>query len=338
MSHIRAIEDEVKGEGERLGPVLLVGGDEMIGSQLDRRFLLTGRVGERPDFGAQSFRPEEAKVAQAADAKDGHFLARSGACTDKRRVRGEAGAHHGCCVRRRQSIWDLEDELFMDSRVAGKAALGKDLVALAVLHGLLAAPLILFVRGHVRIHLLWTVVLVVALALRTLHAGLHLSADTDTVTGFDQRYFGADAEDLADDLVADAEGCGRQFAPAARDSVDVGATDSATFVHDINIVIFEGLCWKLWGFVIKASIYLIGLHLPSSSILQEMHVKNTRRTLDFEKSLQFLVDEMVNPSMFSGTLVDISTASDFDWRLVWALYDVSVRGRDASSWRYSRNS
>jgi hypothetical protein len=116
--------------------------------------------------------------------------------------------------------------------VAGVAALGDDA-------GL--GP-----DGAVGIELVDAVGLVIVLALLALQAGVELGADADALARLDQSDLGPDAQGLANDLVADAEG-EALAAPAAADGVDIGAADAAGLDLDLDIVVLEGLGRDLEG-------------------------------------------------------------------------------------------
>ncbi len=97
------------------------------------------------------------------------------------------------------------------------------------------------------------VVLVIRLALRAFHARLDLSANTDTVSWLESLHFWSSSQNLADDLVTNANGRNRQVSPASRDCMDIRAADAATFVLDVDIIIFEDLGGELGGCQLQCS-------------------------------------------------------------------------------------
>lgn len=98
--------------------------------------------------------------------------------------------------------------------------------------------------GAEGVHLLGAVRLVVVLALAALEARPRLGADADALAGLDQGDLGADAQGLADDLVADGQG-EVLVAPASGDRVDVAAADAARLDLDLYIIVAKGLHVKL---------------------------------------------------------------------------------------------
>jgi hypothetical protein len=62
-------------------------------------------------------------------------------------------------------------------------------------------------RGRLKLtNQVWAVVLIIALALLALHAGPHLSPNTDTVADFATGYIVADLDGATNNLMADADG------------------------------------------------------------------------------------------------------------------------------------
>jgi hypothetical protein len=96
--------------------------------------------------------------------------------------------------------------------------------------------------NHVR-----AVVLIVRLALGTFHARLYLGSNTNTVTWLDSFDLGSNSQDLANDLVANADRRVSNLPPTSRDCMDIRATDSTAFVLDIDIVILKDLRCELRG-------------------------------------------------------------------------------------------
>ena len=52
---------------------------------------------------------------------------------------------------------------------------------------------------------MWAVVLIVRLALRAFHARLDLSANTNTISGLESLYFWSNSQNLANNLVTNAD-------------------------------------------------------------------------------------------------------------------------------------
>ena len=63
VGHVGAVDDEVVGECERLGPVLVTTGHEVVGSKAKSVVLLVGAVGDGSDLSTESLGPEESKVS-----------------------------------------------------------------------------------------------------------------------------------------------------------------------------------------------------------------------------------------------------------------------------------
>lgn len=91
---------------------------------------------------------------------------------------------------------------------------------------------------------MWAVILVVALALRALQARPDLGTNTSTVANLECRNLGSNFYDLANDLVADSDGCWR-FTPATCDGVYIGTANTAALDLDIDIVLTECLWLEL---------------------------------------------------------------------------------------------
>jgi hypothetical protein len=87
--------------------------------------------------------------------------------------------------------------------------------------------------------LVGAVVLVVGLALRACQVGPDLSANTSAVSNLEVLDLRTDLDDLANDLVADAERERDVFAPAAGNCVDVRGADTASVNGDVYIMVFE---------------------------------------------------------------------------------------------------
>lgn len=93
---------------------------------------------------------------------------------------------------------------------------------------------------------MWAIVLVVALALRALQARPDLSTNTGTVANLECRDLRSNFYDLADNLVADSNGCWG-FTPASCDGVHIGTADTAALDLDVDIVLTECLWLELSG-------------------------------------------------------------------------------------------
>lgn len=100
------------------------------------------------------------------------------------------------------------------------------------------------VWGAIGVDRFGTVVLIIALTLLALHAGLDLSSDADAIADFDGGDLGPDFDGFTNDFVSDAEREG-DFSPAAGDAVNIRAADAAAFYQDVNVVVFEGLWFEL---------------------------------------------------------------------------------------------
>ena len=84
VGHVGRVEHVVELEGERLGPVPVLGADEVAGPELERVGFLVGRVRDGRHFGAEGVGEHDGEVAQSADADDGYLFARA-----------HVGAHQG---------------------------------------------------------------------------------------------------------------------------------------------------------------------------------------------------------------------------------------------------
>ena len=73
VSHVCRVEDEIELEGQWLGPVLILRGDEMLRAELQGVVFLVGRVRDGGDLGAERVCKHDCKVAQATDTDDGDF-------------------------------------------------------------------------------------------------------------------------------------------------------------------------------------------------------------------------------------------------------------------------
>jgi hypothetical protein len=83
------------------------------------------------------------------------------------------------------------------------------------------------------------VILLVVLALGAGEIGTNLSADTRAVTNLDLCDFGADLDNLTNDLVSDAEGKGNLRSPASTDGVDIRSANTACVDGNVDVVLLE---------------------------------------------------------------------------------------------------
>lgn len=93
------------------------------------------------------------------------------------------------------SIGYGEDEIFMGSNVGRVAALGDGLVGIDVLG----------VWGSIGVDLVWTVILIVTLALRAFETSPDLSTHTHAVSDFYRLDVGPNLDSMADNLMTDAD-------------------------------------------------------------------------------------------------------------------------------------
>lgn len=66
VGHVGAVEDEVESEGVRLGPVLLAGANEVLGTHLEGVLLLAGGVRDYVNFSAESSSPHNREMAESS--------------------------------------------------------------------------------------------------------------------------------------------------------------------------------------------------------------------------------------------------------------------------------
>ena len=69
VGHIRSVEDEVEGKGPRFSPIFVLGADELLGPELLRIRLFSGRVGDGVCFGAESTCPQQAEMSKSTAAE-----------------------------------------------------------------------------------------------------------------------------------------------------------------------------------------------------------------------------------------------------------------------------
>lgn len=133
----------------------------------------------------------------------------------------------------RDLLRDREDKVLMRPDVTAVPALGDTLAGVRLLG----------IRRAVRIHLVRTVVLVVALAVLALQTRPDLRAHADAVAHFDCLDGLPDADCVPDDFVPDGQG-GGVGAPSVK-FVDVAAADAARVDFDIDVGGLEGLGGEL---------------------------------------------------------------------------------------------
>ena len=71
VGHVGAVDDKVVGECERLGPVLVTAGDEVVGSEAKSVVLLVGAVGDGSDFSTESLCPQKSEVSTICVSEHG---------------------------------------------------------------------------------------------------------------------------------------------------------------------------------------------------------------------------------------------------------------------------
>lgn len=104
-------------------------------------------------------------------------------------------------------------------------------------------------QTHISIDSLGAVVLVISLARAAVQARPDLRANTDAVADVDALDIRADADGVADDLVADDE---RELglAPAAGERVHVRGADTAVRDRDLDVILVEVFRLELFYFEI----------------------------------------------------------------------------------------
>jgi hypothetical protein len=101
------------------------------------------------------------------------------------------------------------------------------------------------VLSTICVDLVGAVVLLVGLAVVASQVGADLRTNTNTVTDLHLGDLGADLDDLANDLVAYAEGQRDVLSPSSGDGVDVGSADTAGINGYVDIVVLKLLEGKL---------------------------------------------------------------------------------------------
>jgi hypothetical protein len=113
-------DDQVEGVGVLLLVTLLGGGNEVVGTHLERIFLLGVGAADGDDLvSAQGLGPEETKVAKTANTDDTNALAGPAAVLLEGRVEGDTAAKHGRGLSRGHSVGDGEDEVVVSAPVLG---------------------------------------------------------------------------------------------------------------------------------------------------------------------------------------------------------------------------
>lgn len=103
----------------------------------------------------------------------------------------------------------------------------------------------IWVRRPICVNLVGAVVLLVGFALGASQVGANLCANTDAISDLHSCDLGPDIDDLANDLVTDAEGQWDVFVPATSDCVDVGCADTAGVNGNVYVMLLELLERKL---------------------------------------------------------------------------------------------
>lgn len=155
MSHVCAIQYKVESESKRFCPVLLASADKVISTKLQCISFLVWAMRQSPNFSTKSLCPHQSKVAKSPNTDNGNLLSRSGICTDERRIGGQTSTHHRASFFRFDLFGNGEDELLMGTCVRGVSAVSMDLIAVFIVHGLVAAAFIEHVPRAVCIDLLW---------------------------------------------------------------------------------------------------------------------------------------------------------------------------------------
>lgn len=69
VRHIRSVQNEVEGKRPWFGPVFILGADELLGAELLRIRLFSGRVGDGVGFGTKSTCPQQAEMSKSTTAE-----------------------------------------------------------------------------------------------------------------------------------------------------------------------------------------------------------------------------------------------------------------------------
>ncbi|KAI6756841.1 hypothetical protein HG530_011439 [Fusarium avenaceum] len=172
-------DDQVNGLGVLVGPALIVvGGDVGVGAESEHLVSLGGLAGDTDDLvSAEGLCEENTEVAETTDTDDADSLAGAAAVCAQGSVDCDTAAEHGSGELRGDAIGDLNDEAGVDGAV-GADHLG---AVVEAADGALAAVLAETAAG--------------------------LGTYTDSVADLDVLDLVADADGLADDLVADTAGC-----------------------------------------------------------------------------------------------------------------------------------
>ena len=173
-------------------------------------------------------------MSEPAQSNDGHLFAWANSGPHQWTPRGQPGTKHGGGEMGWNGIGNGKDEVFVGTHVGGVATLRDGPVRIGLL----------WVRSTVCIDLVWAVVLIVALTLRTFEAGPDLSSNTNTVADLASRHRIPDFDGFANDLVADTD-WQRCLAPTTINCVDIGTANTTALNLDVDIVCAELLRFEL---------------------------------------------------------------------------------------------
>jgi hypothetical protein len=164
-------------------------------------------------------------TAEAAEADDGHALARAGAPVAQGRVGRDPRAQQRRGGVELDPVRDAHHEVLVDDHVVGVAAIGDRAVAVDRAVGLRVA-------GQ-------AVLLLAPPAVLALPAGVDHAADPDAIAGGVPGHLGPDLGHDAGDLVA-GDGRVGDLPPFATGEVDVGVADAAEADVDAHVLGTDG--------------------------------------------------------------------------------------------------
>lgn len=205
VCHISGVENEVELELPVVGPILLVGEDYVLCTQLLAVLGLVGGVADGIGLGAQGDGELDSEMAEASNTQDRDSLALADVGADEWRVCGDASAQKRCCNVCLQLLRDLEGEIFVRTNMRSKSSVRYSSIRVCVV---------------VSSDLLGTVVLILVLADITLKTSPDLCTNTNTVTLLDALDMTSNLDSLADNLVAYTERA-LEFTPSTGDTVDI---------------------------------------------------------------------------------------------------------------------
>lgn len=190
-------DDDVEAARVVLAPLLVIVGRNVVVAAERQGLVALRRLTRDADdlVGAHGLGEDDGKVAEAADARDAHLLARADAPVLERRVDGHAAAEHRRRILGRQPVGDLDHKVRRRAVVQRVAAVR--LVAVVVDRA---------VRVDVAVDAVRLLVLLArrALLLAAAEARVGLRADADNVTDLDAALgLGTDADGGTDDFVTD---------------------------------------------------------------------------------------------------------------------------------------